>query len=141
MAPSFFIIGNDLLNGVACDVRAAVVNINGGAWINGGSCDWRHYVEVFGDSSMGSLAMPLSLSWQCGHVIEAVAKAATSGDTTVGTKETCFATSFNAKNKLCCMWSLRASCMAALVMGPRASSAAVCEMDAYALCVSLKLRM
>ena len=93
----FFIIENDLLKGVACDVRAAVVNIDGGAWINDGSCGWRHYVAVSGYSNLGSLAVPLSLSWPDGQVKEAVAKAATSGDSTVGTKKASLATGFDAK--------------------------------------------
>ena len=141
MASSSSIVENDLRNRVACDVGAAVVGIDGGSWIYDGSCDWRHYVKVYGDPipefSRGAILVERA---QNGQFKEAVSKAATSSDPTVNSKKT-VAPLASTQQMLCCMWSMSGSGMAGLATGSRPSSAAVCETDAYALCLSLKLRM
>ena len=58
---SFFVVKNDLFNGVTSDERAAIVSVDGGTRIDDGTSGWRKYVEMLSDSFLGSLVVSLTL--------------------------------------------------------------------------------
>ena len=64
----FVVVENDLLSGVTSDERAAVVSVDGGARVDDGISDWREYVGMFSESSLGSLVVPFSRGWSNSQV-------------------------------------------------------------------------